>query len=70
MADYVTSTRHRPHKYLVAAVYGYMWSVHFCIGRKLRDQAIFQPGEYASFLVLSIVTVLTSSSTVCFAPVR
>lgn len=37
LVDLATGRGLKLHKYLVTAVYGYMWSVHFCIGRRLLD---------------------------------
>lgn len=70
IADIITEKPKQIHRYIVTSIYSYLWAVHFFISRQLFLNSYIEYSTYASILILSIITVLTSSSTVCFAPVR
>lgn len=70
IADIITEKPKQIHRYIGASIYSYLWAVHFFISRQLFLYSFIEYSTFASILILSIITVLTSSSTVCFAPVR
>lgn len=70
IADIIADKPKQIHRYIVISIYSYLWAVHFFISRQLFLNSYIEYSTYASILILSIITVLTSSSTVCYAPVR
>jgi len=58
------------HKYAMTAVYSYLWGAHFYIAKQLLIHNYITSPVYIAILILSIITLLTSSSTICFSPVR
>ena len=58
------------HKYVVTAIYCYLWSAHIFIIRQLLLQTYIPPPIYIAILILSIISITTSANTISFAAVR
>lgn len=70
LADIFLSKQKKIHKYIITAIYSYLWSAHFFIARQLVLLNYISSNTYAAILILSIISVLSSATTISFAPVR
>jgi hypothetical protein len=70
VTDLLLQKGRRIDKYIMTAIHGYTWSVHFFIARQLLVLEMVSQSVYVSILVMSIIAVLSSCSTISFAPVK